>query len=524
MTADSPLSPVDLAREADFPLGDLRVRPSVRQVERGGDSETLEPRIMQVLVALGRRRGEVVSRDDLITLCWEGRAVSDDALNRCISRLRKLGEASDAFELETIPRVGYRLTAGEAVAKRPAPVAEDRRGDVSSLLVLPFANRSGLAEDQVFADGMVEDVIDAMAQGVHVRVFGGVVTTSLRGAPVTDFTALGARLGADLLLEGNVRRAGADLRVTAQLVEAATGQVIWSGRFERALAELAALQEELVLEIAGALGVEVHLLDMQNALKKPGDLTAWEALHRAMAGLRQTDPASLMTAIAEAKRATEIAPDFATGHAVLAAASGVAYFIMSPSNPAEEERIAGLARHALALGADDAFVLSNAAGALAMVGKARESVASVERALRKAPGLGPAHYVAGTIYTLLDRTDDACVHFDIADRLMPVTYMQVYIRDWRSVAMVRARRWQEAERLCDESLAMNPHYPMARLTKAVLSWLAQRRDAARAEFAAVRAMGLPVEIMMLLYSRSYAGNPAGEEMLTALRDLAAEAA
>ena len=102
---------IELAEEADFSLGKLRVRPSSREALVDGQVETLEPRVMQVLVALARRRGEVVSRDQLIDLCWSGRAVSEDALNRSMTKLRRLSSAS-TFTLETIPRIGYRLTAG----------------------------------------------------------------------------------------------------------------------------------------------------------------------------------------------------------------------------------------------------------------------------------------------------------------------------------------------------------------------------------------------------------------------------
>jgi DNA-binding winged helix-turn-helix (wHTH) protein/tetratricopeptide (TPR) repeat protein len=101
---------VDLARESDFELGSLTVRPPVRQVESAGRSDTLEPRIMQVLVLLARRRGEVVSRDDLLETCWSGMVVGEDSLNRCIYKLRKLGETTSAFTVETIAKVGYRLT------------------------------------------------------------------------------------------------------------------------------------------------------------------------------------------------------------------------------------------------------------------------------------------------------------------------------------------------------------------------------------------------------------------------------
>src|SRR5882672_4314754 len=101
--------PIDLAREAEFALGAIRVKPASREVIVGGQPEIFEPRVLQVLVALAQRRGAVVSRDELSARCWEGRAVGEDALTRCIARIRRLAESSGEFTVETIPRVGYRL-------------------------------------------------------------------------------------------------------------------------------------------------------------------------------------------------------------------------------------------------------------------------------------------------------------------------------------------------------------------------------------------------------------------------------
>src|SRR5262245_53799709 len=99
---------IDLATEPDFMLGALTVRPSTREAVLDGRAEMLEPRGMQVLTVLARSRGEVVSRDRLVATCWEGRVVSEDAVNRSIAKVRRwAGPAT--FALETIPRVGYRI-------------------------------------------------------------------------------------------------------------------------------------------------------------------------------------------------------------------------------------------------------------------------------------------------------------------------------------------------------------------------------------------------------------------------------
>jgi DNA-binding winged helix-turn-helix (wHTH) protein len=110
VSAEPQLERIVLAQEAEFTLGGLRISPSKREVSGGGAPERLQPRIMQVLVVLARRRGEVVSHDELIATCWGGCAVSDDAIHRCIARIRRLAEAHGGFRLETVPRVGYQLT------------------------------------------------------------------------------------------------------------------------------------------------------------------------------------------------------------------------------------------------------------------------------------------------------------------------------------------------------------------------------------------------------------------------------
>lgn len=137
----SDIDRIDLAHAADFTLGPLAVRPSTREIENAGAVEVLEPRVMQVLVALARAGGGIVSRDDLIQACWEGRIVGEDAINRVLSRLRRVadGIGQGSFRIETITKVGYRLTGaeglvGEPVERKPAkPIG--RRTALAALVV-----------------------------------------------------------------------------------------------------------------------------------------------------------------------------------------------------------------------------------------------------------------------------------------------------------------------------------------------------------------------------------------------------
>jgi DNA-binding winged helix-turn-helix (wHTH) protein len=121
--------PIDLAHTPPFQLGDADVLPASREVFGHGESAVLEPLVMQVLVALHSARGETLSRDDLIDACWGGRAVTDDALNRVITRLRALARQFGGFEVKTITKVGYRLVDSQAGQGRTL-VGADRRGQI----------------------------------------------------------------------------------------------------------------------------------------------------------------------------------------------------------------------------------------------------------------------------------------------------------------------------------------------------------------------------------------------------------
>ena len=127
---ESPSQPINLAHVAPFRLGAIEVHPGTRQVVRGDSRETLEPRVMQVLVALAQANGGVITRDELIERCWNGVVVGDNAINRVISRLRQLasGLARDSFELETITKVGYRmLVEGTPLEQSLAPASRAPR-------------------------------------------------------------------------------------------------------------------------------------------------------------------------------------------------------------------------------------------------------------------------------------------------------------------------------------------------------------------------------------------------------------
>jgi TolB-like protein len=246
---------VDLAREADFRLGPLLVRPSRREAGEGASRQVLEPRVMQVLVTLSRQPDEVVSRDELVAVCWAGRIVGDDAINNCVAKVRKIGEASGAFRIETIPRVGYRLTPSGHVdaPPRPAPATPTPATDDDVLLaVLPFDNRSTDPELGYFSDGVAEEIFNVLAQRGELKVIGRASSFQFRGAD-KSIARIAQELRATHVLDGSARPAGGAVRVAAHLIECAGQTTVWAERFDRELADVFALQDEIAAAVADAL-------------------------------------------------------------------------------------------------------------------------------------------------------------------------------------------------------------------------------------------------------------------------------
>ncbi len=428
-----------------------------------------------------------------------------------------------AFAADVERMVG-RVPQAEAVLASPVVQKQAERGELASLAILPFVNRSGLPEDEVFAEGMVEDLVAAMSGGFSVRVLATGVTAGYRKGIYTDITAVGHRLGVRYLLEGNVRRVGDALRVTTQVVEAETGEVLWSGRFDRPLSELARLQEELVADVFTTLEVRFQDLELQRALKKPSVITAWEAVNRAAAAQRQFDPTSIMRAVEEAQRAIDIDPQFALGHAHFAQAMGILYLFALPDDPATVQRIRQHIDKALSLGPDELYTVGLCSQALCCIGRPEEALGHMRRGVEKAPLVGPYHFNIGWASVLLNRVEGALQSLAEADRLMPGWVFRHGIRGWQASALLRAGRWDEAEAMIDEALAIHPDYDPCRQVKAVACLRTGRDAEARAVFAPVPTRGLALEQVLTFTRRVYINNPVADEICAGIRKLWAEAA
>jgi TolB-like protein/DNA-binding winged helix-turn-helix (wHTH) protein len=455
-------TPVDLTKSKPFTLGTLHVEPRLHQVTYAdGTSESLEPRVMEVLVALGRARGAVISRGDLSAACWGGRVVGEDALQRVIQRLRKVAARSGSFEIETITKVGYRLTLGGS-----DPMAA--RGDVPSLALLPFDDRSGLGDDDSLAMGLVDDIIDALSEGVNVRVLASSATARLRNSPPTDLAAAGAAMGVRYFLGGNFRRLDEQLLLTAHLIEAASETIVWTRKFERPVGELAALESELVSELAAWLGATIFMLEMDRALRKPANLTAWECTVRSLAAIREYGLEPLTRSIAEAQRAVDIAPDYGLARAYLALTVSGAYLSFSLHDPAQERDIRHHIERAFVLDPDNAAVLAAISCASAYIGRPADGLPRALKAIRLRRGHGLAHYAAGVNALLLGMESDAILHLENFLVVEPESHLHYITHVWRGISYSRRGRFDEGRACFNDSLALFPTNFIAKLMLAAV--------------------------------------------------------
>jgi TolB-like protein/Flp pilus assembly protein TadD len=353
-------------------------------------------------------------------------------------------------------RTGGAETASLSPAVATIPTRSSGKDERPSLAILPFTNRSGERTDDVFADGMVEDLILALSLSGRIKVIAQSATVVYR-RNVSDLRTIGRDLGVRYLLEGNVRRVGQNLRVTAQLVEGENGTVLWSQKFDRPLTELAELQEQLVTEVAAQLGDQVERVEIEKALAKPGDLTAWEAVTRVFAGITTINPVSIRTSIAEARKALALAPDYAMGHAALAVSLALKNARDGGSEALRREARQHIER-ALTLGASDPTVLGWTAHALAMCGAWPEALQYAERVVSLNPNVAIGRLTLAMVCVRLKRIDDVLMHVSALESLAPRGYMTHNGMAFRGIAHYMAGRYKEARKAMEQALLLNPGF------------------------------------------------------------------
>lgn len=312
-----------------FTLGAFLVDPSRNCLFIDSRTINLEPQIMDVLCALARSPGEVVSRDQLIEQVWSVKFGADESLTRAISELRKAIRVAGETEkyIETVYKRGYRLSADVRMERDASPIRDGRSAQPvgCNLAVLPFEDMSPEKDQGHFADGVSEEIINALAQNSELRIAGRTSSFSFKGSSVT-IGEIGKQLGATHILEGSVRKHGNTLRITVQLIEASGDIHLWSRTYDGTLENIFEFQEQIAREVGSevltAIGVSGAVAPRSDRPPLTDDYKAYEYFIRGRALTEQYDGInSLPKAIDLLEQAVAFDSNFPDAWAYLARAN-----------------------------------------------------------------------------------------------------------------------------------------------------------------------------------------------------------
>ncbi|HEX4409387.1 MAG TPA: adenylate/guanylate cyclase domain-containing protein [Xanthobacteraceae bacterium] len=462
-------------------------------VQRGmADREVDVPDASRIAFRVGIHVGDIIFDDqDIfgdgvnIAARLEGLAdpgtvfISDDAYRQVRG---KIDISFDDVGLKALKNISQPMhvwrikpASDTATTMRPAVLALP---DKPSIAVLPFNNMSGDAEQEYFADGMVEDIITALSRMTWLFVIARNSSFIYKGKAV-DIKQVGRDLGVRYVLEGSVRKAGNKVRITGQLIDASTGTHLWANRFDGSLEDVFDLQDEVTSSVVGAIAPKLEQAEMERTRHKPTEnLAAYDYYLHGIADIYRGTRAANADALTNFQRAVDFDPNFAAAYGmctycyVWRKANG--WLTDQDEAIVETER---LARAAARLGPDDAVALAHAGFALAfVVGELEDGMTLIDRALAANPNLAAAWRFSGFVRVFLGEPNLAIEPFERAVRLSPLDPLIFIVQMGFIFAHFFAGRYEEALAAAKKSLAQNPSYVTAIVMAAVSAALAGRED------------------------------------------------
>ena len=567
-----------------FRFGPFELDARAGELRRHGLKVRLRGRPVEILICLLERAGQVVTREDLRTRLWTGDTFVDfdHGLNSAMNKLREaLGDAAENPRyVETVPRRGYRFIAPVEPVTHPAPppppaavpsepvpavaseapitpapraravggvgrwlavaglvllgviagawLLRDRLWGGASgkamLIVLPFQNRSGNADDEFFSDGVTDEMI-AQLGALDPRRLGVIArTTAMRyKASHKDVMQIGQELGVDYLLEGSVRRDATRVRITAQLVDVRSQTQLWAETYERDVRDVLMLQRDVAERIAQSLAGSVLSPVLARATHRSPSFAAYERALKGRAYRQQATEGALRQCIVMFEEAIALDAEYAGAYAGLADCyrllGGPGWEVGPPSELLGQARVA--AERALELDPE----LPEAYAARGMVRFSFDwDLAGADRDLSRAIALNPsyarAHQYRSAVLTTMGRFDEAVASARRAWELDPLSATE---STTLGVRLYYAGKYRQAIQQFEQTLAAHPDFPPAHWGLGqTFRQMGRHADAIRElEVAAGRANQSPYMRAWLAHALAAAGRRDDAELIR--RDLASQA-
>ncbi len=412
-----------------------------RELHRGSERIAVEPQVFDLLVYLVQNCDRVVSKDDLIASVWRGRIVSDSTLTSRINAARKaVGDSGEDQKLiRTVVRKGLRFVGtvhaksnGAEPADAAGPLDEVREQsraglplpDRPAIAVLPFINMGGDAEQEYFSDGISEDIITALSKLRWFFVIARNSSFIYKGKAV-HLKQVADELGVRYVLEGSVRKGGDRVRITAQLNDVATGSHIWAERYDRELADVFAVQDEITEAIVAAIEPQLYAAENFRAQRKPpNSLDAWDLVMRALSHYWRVTRQDNMVAQALLEKATAVDPNYGQALGVLA----TSHMFSAHMGWTDTAMVAPIAERAalsaILIDSEDPW----------------------------------AHLALGCVYLFARRFDDCLAEFELALRLNPNFSLA---QGYHGLALCYCGRWEEGDVAARRALRLSPRDPFS---------------------------------------------------------------
>jgi TolB-like protein/Tfp pilus assembly protein PilF len=441
-------------------------------LRRDGVVLPLRPKSFDTLVYLVQKAGRLVPKAELIDSVWQNVNVTENSLVQCIKDIRQALNDDAQTVVKTVSKRGYCFASpvievdgydpNSGASTMPTGAADEERAlplpDRPSIAVLPFDNMSGDPAQEYFVDGISEDLITALSRIRWLFVIARNSTFVYKHRAV-DVRQVAHELGVRYVLEGSVRRAGKQLRISAQLIDAASGGHHWAEQYDRELGDMFAVQDEITRSVVAAIEPRVLAAEGVRAFSRSSDdLGAWELVARAQTHAWRLSRSDSKAAIDALERAVEAYPDYAPARSLL----GFSLVFAAHNGWTDRDRglLAGSRHIARAIALDDCDPWGQIAfGYWSMMERrTEESIAAFRRAVHLNPNSAAAHGYLSHGLAFSGQDSEAIAHGEDAIRLSPLDPEMAMFLGGIAVAHYLAGRYAEAVRYSEELLRLRPGF------------------------------------------------------------------
>jgi TolB-like protein len=453
-----------------------------RELLRGAQQVSVEPQVFDLLLYLIRNRERVVGKDDILVSVWQGRIVSESALSTRINAARSVvGDSGEEQRLiKTLPRRGLRF-----VGTVREELGNEHTGSIGplankpSIAVLPFSNLNNAPDQDYFADGIVEDIITALSRNRAFFVIARNSSFTYKGTQV-DTTRVARELGVQYVLEGSVRTSGGRMRVTGQLIEAASGRHLWADRFDADVSNVFEVQDQIVVRVVGAIAPQLERAEIERAKERAtGDPAAYDLYLRGLASWNRWTGEGNTEALRLFYAAMEKDRDFSTPYGLAASCYQFAK-ANGWASTFDEKEIARLVERAAEIGNEDAVALCWAGHVHAYFFKDVDRALSlIDRALELDVNLAIAWQRSGWVRGYTGDHEGAIESLNKAIRLNPLDTRVFLTQSAMAFAHFIAGRNDDSAHWAAMALRMKPNWLPALRMAIVSNAMQGRRKEAR---------------------------------------------